>query len=235
MEWKTTVKHLSSHLFWLMLETLSACIILHLRSRKDFAGKTKHRRTGLKQKTINLPLLIWIYVIYWFLNCLSPEEKKPKETIYIVSFSNRSKLKPFNNGNGRVVSSSCTSLTHSQVNLLVIKSTPCTFSPGNEGWLWKWMLAVFPSSQLIRCCSCSRSWADQYTKSFEWRLRFQIWDQGSWRIWLEGVGWVAYEKTVSSSPQPEPLPGKTAAMWLHTRKPQLAHRSSVSNLALKKE
>lgn len=138
MEWKTAVKHLSSHLFWLMLETLPACIILHLRSRKDFAGKTKHRRTSLKQKTINLPLLIWIYVIYWFLNCLSPEEKKKtKETIYIVSFSNRSKLKPFNTGNGRVVSSSCTSLTHSQVNLLVIKSTPMYLLPRESGLITK--------------------------------------------------------------------------------------------------
>lgn len=170
-----------------MLETLPACIILHLRSRKDFAGKTKRRRTGLKQKTINLPLLIWIYVIYWFLNCLSPEEKKPKETIYIVSFSNRSKLKPFKNGNGRVVSSSSTSLTHSQVNLLVIKSTPMYLLPRESGLIMKINasgFSLFTADQVLLLLTLM-SWPIHRALSEGWDFKSETKGAGGfgWREW----------------------------------------------------
>lgn len=79
-------------------------------------------------------------------------------------------------------------LTHSQVNLLVIKSTQCTFSPRNQDWLWKWTLAVFPSSQSFRCCSCPRS----YESTNIQRVLSEGWDFKSETKGAGGFGWRAW-------------------------------------------
>lgn len=91
---------------------------------------------------------------------LSLEEKNNnnKDDVH-SSIRNRSKPKPF----CRVVSSSSTSLTPSQVNLLVIKSTPMYLLPKESGLIMKMDANDFPfftASQVLLLPTLT--WVDQF-------------------------------------------------------------------------
>lgn len=140
---------LQLNIYYHIFSDIHCLLILHLRNRKDFAGKTKHKRTALNQKTIHI--LSWIYAIYRFLNCLSPEEKDKNspQNIYIlyIYVPLVIEAKPLNNGSGRVVSSSSTSLTNFQVNLPVIKSTSINLLPKEPGVAMKTSVSGFTPPQ----------------------------------------------------------------------------------------
>lgn len=138
-------------------------------------------------------------------------KQQPKKTTYIVSFSNRSNPKPFNNAHVRVVSSSSTSFTHSQVNSLVIKSTPMYLLPKESGLIMKMNasnFSLFTADQALLLPMLI--WVDQYTMSFEWRLGFQILRPQELEDLAGGSG-AGCIWPVSSSFQPELLLGKVAA------------------------